>query len=313
LQATLSEYNVPEHCEQAASCAKQALAGPLCCARFSKTRQDLLVYDHMVNAPLETKGSTNDFYHQLFLSLAADWGLLREWGEDEDYGLSSLFSSRIPISQLEQERGIRSNLASLFGGDHQAAGSLIDQPMQRQGQSWPDWLRQLILRLCGGHPKLLQIICFALFPYSVSGDLESAGTEERLMAALQSQLFDVLLKLAAGAPVDTSGGQFDELQAPGYLLPLKGSPDHCRPFGELQHLYLQVCGRQQKVWPVVEQAKEALQDLVEKRYQAASGRAWPVAADRYPSGIQQYDWGDLPTRWQRLQRQPFVSWSPANR
>jgi hypothetical protein len=227
------------------------------------------------------------------------WGLLRQLGENPDYGLCYLFGSRVPIDQLEQATGIESNLAGIFGGGtihlrlmpSDEASALVDWPVNRLDLAWPSPLRELILSLGGGHPQLLQMICAYLFDQLVEGKLDMFMEEEsRLISDLQEQferffstqeeclrrreLFDTLLKLAHGVPVDASSGEIDRLERLGYLLRDKQQDDRFQPFSPLLDYYLRACGRRVSLWPDIERTEAMLRALVESRYRGAFGDDW---------------------------------------
>lgn len=254
------------------------------------------------------------------------WGLLRQFGENLDYGVCYLFGSRFPIDQLEQATGIESNLAGIFGGGTihlpllpaGEAGRLVDRPMERLGLAWPSPVRELILRLCGGHPQLLQMTCAYLFEQYVENRLDTFLEEDQLIFALREQyekffstqgeclrrreLFDVLLNLTYGAPADTSRGEIDRLERLGYLLADKEEYDRFHPFSPLLDYYMRACGRRAQLWPGVEQVETALRSLVEKRYQKAFGESWLDEVSLADVETRQLDEPDLVERWQELMR-----------
>ncbi|HEY1352194.1 MAG TPA: protein kinase [Ktedonobacteraceae bacterium] len=267
------------------------------------------------------------------------WKLLRTLGENQDYGLRYLLASRRPIWVLEKDAGISSNLANIFQEDIRLAlmppfeaHELVEKPLQRSGMQWTERESELIEQTGGGHPDCLQMICSSLFRQKehnlIPPDLDEVQLIQQLQAPYahffetlrrrleRSHLFDVLLRIAHGAPVSYEEHQVRELELLGHLCPIEGTRQRFRPFSLALEYYLQAVGRQMKLWPVLAETEAALQLLVERQYQERFGTQWlEEVREKNPAALPGGRTGshmrfDMVTRWQQNheqeRRNPFV-------
>jgi hypothetical protein len=267
------------------------------------------------------------------------WKLLRTLGENQDYGLRYLMASRRPIWVLEKDAGISSNLANIFQEDIRLAlmppseaRELVETPIKRSGMQWAERESELIQQTGSGHPYCLQMICSYLFRQKeqnlIPPDLDEVQLIQQLQAPYtqffetlrrrleRSRLFDVLLRIAHGAPTPYEEHQVRELELLGHVCPVEGKRNRFRPFSLAFDYYLRAAGLQMKLWPVIEETEAALQMLIERQYQMRFGKRWleevreknPAAAPGGRAGS--HARFDMVTRWQLKREQeglnPFV-------
>lgn len=225
------------------------------------------------------------------------WKLLRNLGSEQDkYGLCYLFASRRPLMVLEADAGISSNLANIFETVRlglmppDEARELVEEPIKRSGLAWSPELSELILRTGGNHPYCLQMLCSHLFyPYeqnSLPPDLDEMklirlvspsyrsffeGQRQRLE---RGRLFEPLLRIAHGVPVQVETFQIQELIDLGHLLPITEGRNRFQPFSLALDLYLRAYGAQEQMWPLIEETEAVLQKLTERQYRAHFGESW---------------------------------------
>jgi hypothetical protein len=223
------------------------------------------------------------------------WNVLRELADSPDANLIYLMLSRRPLSDIEIDLRISSNFANIFGEpirlggfSQEEARNLIIEPARRQGNEWPETVVPLLIDLTGGHPYLLQLVCFHLYEQLCQGEPLADLTRDILEARFtqpfysffnmlrgrlsRKDMFTTLLRVAYGAPVATEAQALEELVRLGYLDDLHDGA--YRPFSPIFEKYLKSFRFTEELWPLIGRTEQAVRRMVESRYREKFADNW---------------------------------------
>ncbi|HEU0301736.1 MAG TPA: hypothetical protein VFR37_19945 [Longimicrobium sp.] len=224
---------------------------------------------------------------------------VRELANNPRFKVVFAIVTRRPIAEIEQEAGGGSSLSEVL---HKYRMPLFSDPeteqlLQRLGQldiEVTDALRERAAEMCGGHPYLLNCLCYEIAEHARLGQrpldldmvcrsrgLASTFTEHytKIEAFLQDVgLYDKLLEIVFGPQVSVLTDHVNMLQTYGMIRP--GANGEYVPFSDHYHAHLRSKARSVDLWPVWGETERAVRALLLREFTGKYGDDWPAALSR---------------------------------